>query len=143
MTQLQHPHQQVQMLIPDLLPPDHVSLNTKRLRFIKGQGVLIYDDHYVVEIYVPYSRTDDLEFFGVQRHHGKIENMRTYYQRLPILKYDDVRVNSSMKAMFDEAMFHYLPTEQIPSLRSISRDKQETVEVFMHSSRHKELSGAA
>lgn len=142
MTQLQH--QQVQMLIPDLLPPDHISLNTKRLRFIKGQGVLIYDDTYVVEIYAPYSRTDDLEFFGVQRHHGKIENMRTYYQRLPILKYDDVRVNSAMKAKFDEAMFHYLPAEQIPSLRSMSQDKQsEAVEVFMHSTRHEELSGAA
>jgi len=73
MTQLQH--QEVKMLIPDLLPPDHVSLNTKRIRFIKGQGVLIYDDKYVVEIYAPYSRTDDLEFFGIQRHHGKkIEN---------------------------------------------------------------------
>ncbi len=144
MTQLQHPHQQVQMLIPDLLPLDHVSLNTKRLRFIKGQGVLIYDDTYVVEIYTPYSRTDDLEFFGVQRHHGKIENMRTYYQRLPILKYDDVRVNSSMKAMFDEAMFHYLPTGQIPSLRQMAQnDKQAAVEVFMHSPRHEELSGAA
>ena len=142
MTQPQPQRHSVRMLIPDMLPLDHVSLNEKRIRFIKGQGVLLYDDIHVVEVYVPYSRTDDLEFFGVQRHFGKIERMRNYYQRLPILHVNDVRVTKAMKDTYDEAMFHYLPEERIAQLRRMPEIKREhsiTREVHMQSS----LSGAA
>ncbi len=102
----------VRQLISDLLPPDHVSLSTKRIRFIKGQGVLLYDDNYVVEIYAPYARTEDYEFFAVQRHHGRIDKMASYYQKLPILQYNDVRVSEGMKEKFNEAIFQYMPAQQ-------------------------------
>jgi len=104
----------VRQLISDLLPLDHVSLNTKRIRFIKGQGVLLYDDNYVVEIYAPYSRTEDYEFFAVQRHHGNIDKMSMYYQRLPILQYNDVRVSDGMREKFGEAIFQYMPVQEKP-----------------------------
>ena len=102
----------VKQLIADLLPPDHVSLSTKRIRFIKGQGVLLYDDNFIVEIYAPYSRTEDYEFFGVQRHHGHIDKMSMYYQRLPILQYNDVRVSDGMREKFNEALFQYMPMKE-------------------------------
>jgi len=101
----------VRQLIGDLLPIDHVSLSTKRIRFIKGQGVLLYDDTYVVEVYAPYARTEDYEFFGVQRHHGQIDMMSTYYQKLPILQYNDLKVSEGMREKFNEAISQYMPVQ--------------------------------
>ena len=95
-------------LIPDLLPIDHVSLSTKRIRFIQGQGVILYDEKFAVEIYLPKGSEAPL-FFGVHRHHGKINNLKMDFRKLPVMQISDSRVTSVMSAQFDEALFQYQP----------------------------------
>ena len=129
----------VRQLIADLLPPDHVSLSTKRIRFIKGQGILLYDDTYVVEIYAPYARTEDYEFFGVQRHHGKIDHMSNYYQKLPILQYNDVRVSEGMREKFNEAIFQYMPMQEKPR-ETVTHPASKVQRTWIYTSK---VSGAA
>lgn len=129
----------VRQLIADLLPPDHVSLSTKRIRFIKGQGVLLYDDNYIVEIYAPYARTEDYEFFGVQRHLGKIEQMSTYYRKLPVLQFNDIRVSASMREKFNEAIFQYMPTQQTTTA-TVTHPASKVQRTWIYTSK---VSGAA
>ncbi len=58
----------IKKLLPDLLSPDYVSLNSKRINFIYGQGVIIYDKTYAVEVYLPRNSNKELTFFAIQRH---------------------------------------------------------------------------
>lgn len=95
-------------LIPDLLPIDHVSLTTKRIRFIHGQGVILYNDTFAVEIYLPKDQEKAL-FFGVHKHHGKIQELKLEFRKLRVLDVTDLRVTEAMRAQFDEALFQYQP----------------------------------
>jgi len=40
--------------------------------------------------------------------------MSMYYQRLPILQYNDVRVSDGMREKFGEAIFQYMPVQEKP-----------------------------
>ncbi len=138
--------QSVKNLIPDLLPMDHVSLNTKRIRFIRGQGVVLYDDIFAVEIYVPLSKEEKPVFFGVQRHHGQINGLYDYYRRPMVLSYSDPHTTQEMKEHFDEAIFQYQPLDQILKprlnpiyLQKIGKQSKESPRIYYHD----KLSGAA
>lgn len=96
---------QIKSLIPDLQPMDHVSLNTKRINFIYGHGVIVYDDHYAVEIYMPKTPHEKMTFFAVDRHFGKTNKLGEYYRRMPVLKFNDPRVTPEIRSQYDEALF--------------------------------------
>ena len=96
---------QVRELIPTLLSTDHISINTKRINFIYGQGVIVYNDTYAVEIYVPKNPNENHTFFAVDRHFGNIKNIGEYYRRLPVLNLNNPDVTASMRAQFEEALF--------------------------------------
>jgi|GEM_PF-6569919 len=137
-----HPiNSDIKQLIPDMLPTGHVSLNLKRIRFIKGQGVVLYDDTYAVEIYVPRGG-ESPAFFGVHRHHGKIQELNSYFLKPMVMHIDDHRTTSIMKEQFEEAVFQFLPLSidsngwVIPTKVS---DQHEAKEIVLHSN----LSGAA
>lgn len=98
-------HNQLKELIPDLLPLDYVSLNTKRINFIYGQGVIIYNQTYAVEIYMPRDKKEEITFFAVDRHFGNVGKIGQYYRKMPVLKYDDPRVTPEMRAQFEEAIY--------------------------------------
>ena len=96
---------QIRTLIPDLQPMDHVTLNTKRTNFIYGQGMIVYDDRYAVEIYIPKNEKECMAFFAVDRHFGNTAKLGEYYRRIPVLSYDHVNVTSQIREQFDEAIF--------------------------------------
>jgi len=96
---------QIRTLIPDLQPMDHVTLNTKRINFIYGQGIVVYNEYYAVEIYVPKNKNEHMTFFAVDRHFGNTDKLGEYYRRIPVMSYDHTDVNSQIKEQFDEAIF--------------------------------------
>ena len=98
-------HNQIKALIPDLQPMDHVSLNTKRINFICGQGLIVYNDTYAVEIYLPKNPNEKATYFAVDRHFGHLNKLGEYYRKMPVVKIDDPKVNEEIKAQFDEAIF--------------------------------------
>lgn len=105
---------QVKTLIPDLLPPGHVPLNYKRVRFIKGEGVVLYDDKYQVEIYRPRfapSGAREITFFGVQRHHGHTDKIYSDYKRPRVMHINDPSVTPELRSAFEEAVFQFEPIE--------------------------------
>jgi len=99
--------QNIKMLIQDLRPMDYVDLQTKRMNFIYGQGMIVYNDHYAVEIYIPRDKKENMTFFAVQSHFRSIETLGQYYRRLPVHHYTSTAVNSDIRRQFDEAIFQY------------------------------------
>ena len=99
----------IQYLIPDILPLDHVSLSSKRIKFIKGQGAIIHDDCYAVEMYIPNNSDEQPVFFGVQKHFGKPQLLSDYFRKLKVMRYDDINVSESIRAKFEEALFQFEP----------------------------------
>ncbi len=97
--------QQIRILVSDLRPLDHVSIETKRMNFIYGQGVIIHNDYYAVEVYIPRDSKEDMTFFAVERHNGSTHKLGEYYRRIPVLAYSHPKVTSKMKKQFDEAIF--------------------------------------
>jgi hypothetical protein len=108
--------QEIKNLIPDLLPPDHVSISTKRINFIYGQGIVIFDDVYAVEIYVPHNANEHMTYFAVDRHYGKTHHLGQYYQKLRVLHYDHPDVTEELRGQFNEAV-----SLQEPEVSTIER----------------------
>ncbi len=134
----------IQYLIPDILPLDHISLSAKRIRFIRGQGIILYNDDYAVELYMPKSPQETPVFFGVQRHFGKIQELGEYFRKIPVQHYNDPATTDQMRRQFDEAIFQYLPYPDIDSQWVIpgigsNLSVKETAEIYLKN----ELSGAA
>ena len=133
----------VRNLISDLLPIDHISLNTKRVRFINGEGVVLYDDKYAVEIFTPRKAHESYEFFGVHRHRGNVDELYHYFRKPTVLPIDSPRVTRSMKYQFEEAVFQFEPIEDSkPALafhKTISKKFYEPSQIYLH----KRLDGAA
>lgn len=100
-----HKYQQIRELIPTIIATDYIDINTKRMNFIFGQGAIVYDNTFAVEIYVPRNPVGDLTFFAVDRHFGNIQNIGQYYRRLPVYHIDDPKVTDKMKTQFEEALF--------------------------------------
>ena len=96
-------------LIPDLLPIDHEPLSTKRVRFIRGQGIILYDDQYAVEIYVPRNSSESPIFFGVHRHRGQLDHIRDQFYKLPMKSIDDSNVSHEVRETFNEGVSMFLP----------------------------------
>jgi len=101
----------IKKLLPDLLSPDYVSLNSKRINFIYGQGVIIYDKTYAVEVYLPRNSHEELTFFAIQRHQGKVSNLGEYYRKIAVQSYDHEYTTNAMRKQFDEAVFQNLAME--------------------------------
>jgi len=101
----------IKKLLPDLLSPDYVSLNSKRINFIYGQGVIIYDKTYAVEVYLPRNSNEKLAFFAIQRHQGKVSNLGEYYRKMAVQSYDHEHTTNAMRKQFDEAVFQNLAME--------------------------------
>tara|TARA_B100000497_G_C7637614_1_gene383278 strand:+ start:297 stop:674 length:378 start_codon:yes stop_codon:yes gene_type:complete len=95
----------IRELIPNLISTDHVSINTKRVNFIYGQGAIIYNDIFAVEIYVPKDIREKHMFFSVDRHYGKTDRLGDYFRKLPVLRITDDNVTADMRAQFEEAIF--------------------------------------
>ena len=135
----------IQFLIPDILPLDHVSLSAKRIRFIRGQGIILFNDIYAVEIYLPMGPDDTAVFFGVQRHQGKIKDLGEYFRKLEVRHYDDPKTTEEMQTLFDEAIFQYQPlpcfTKEwiLPQGKNVENLVSEPLEVYLR----EQLSGAA
>jgi hypothetical protein len=98
----------IKQLIPDLLPNDHISMNMKRIRFIQGQGVIIYDNSYAVEIYLPRDG-ETPTYFGVHKHHNNMNELRADFPKLDIMEVTDNRTTELMKLQFSEAVMQFLP----------------------------------
>lgn len=94
----------IKSLLPDLQPMDHVPLNTKRTNFIYGQGIIIYDEIYAVEIYLPRNNKEEITFFAVDRHFGHINKLGEYYRKMNVLSIDHHAVTAEMKEQFSLAV---------------------------------------
>ena len=114
------PKQLIKGLIPDLLPTDHSTLSKKRIRLIRGEGVILYDDTFAVELYVPRDNSSDVEFYGVHRHRNEIDDIVNTWRRLRVFKLANPVVSPEMKRAFNEAVFQFLPYQPAPTARIIS-----------------------
>jgi len=101
-------HQNIKPLIADLLPPEHMSLRLKRIKFIQGQGAVIYDDTFAVEMYIPSGR-ESATYFGVHRHHGNVSQLHDYFLKPSVLHINDPKTSQLMKKQFDEAVLQFMP----------------------------------
>lgn len=131
----------IRSLIPDLLPPDHMSLQMKRIKFIQGQGVVLYDNSFVVEIFTPLGG-ESPAYFGVFPHHGDVAAIHDYYRKPEVLRIDDPRVSSQWLLQFEEAVMQFLPlaiNEQGWVVPHKSIQPTQGREIQMHNN----LSGAA
>ena len=111
----------IKNLLSDMLPPNHVSLNTKRINFIHGQGVIIYNETFAVEVYVPRNQNEEMAFFAIQRHGGKINNLGDYYRKLKVINYFDLQPSSALCKQFDEAVFQHHSIEVVDPPCKISK----------------------
>ena len=133
-------------LIPDLLPPGHTSMSTKRVRFILGQGAIVFDDKFAVEVYIPKNDFEEYIYFGIQRHQGRINDLKQSFRKLDVVHYNDPSLPVELKKQFEEAIFQFIPLSTAREIQMSASSLQSTPPqktAAIHSYLPEQLSGAA
>lgn len=60
---------------------------------------------------MPKNSREEMTFFAIQRHFGKVDHLGEYYRRMEVQAYDDRRTTNEMKRQFEEALFQHMSLE--------------------------------
>ena len=101
--------QSMKSLIPDLIPDSSTTLSMKRIKFIRGGGIIVYDNRYAVEILIPENKEDCCTFFDVFHHQGRIKDYMYTQPKMTFYHISHSNVDQKMKDAFEEALFQYQP----------------------------------
>ena len=109
--------QLIKNLIPALRPDDSQSISWRRIKVVNGEGGIVYDEKYAVEIYVPQHNGEQFMFFDVFSHDDKVNQIMRQYPKLSFYHIEDKRVDQELRMQFEEALFQFLPFEALTSAR--------------------------